>query len=174
VLSAGWLHGGVLHILFNMSVVRQMAPATADVYGPGRMVIIYTAGSVAGFALSSIAGAYFPALPLLRGGSFTVGASASIAGLIGAIMYYGRRGGSGMARSFASRYIVMLLIIGFFPGIDNYAHAGGFGGGYLMARFLDPLKPERIDHIALAVVLLALSMLSIIASFLHGLQFLGA
>ena len=40
-----------------------------------------------------------------------------------------------------------MLIIGFFmPGIDNYAHIGGFAGGYLAARVLDPLKPERIDH----------------------------
>jgi rhomboid protease GluP len=170
VLSAGWLHGSLLHIFFNMSVVRQMAPATADVYGPGRMVIIYTAGSIAGFALSSLAAIYLPRLPLLAGSPLTVGASASIAGLIGAIMYYGRRGASGMARSYASRYIVMLVIIGFLPGIDNYAHAGGFGGGYLAARFLDPLKPERVDHLALALLCLALSVLSIIVSVIQGLQ----
>ena len=59
------------------------------------------------------------------------------------------------------------------PGIDNYAHAGGFGGGYLAARLLDPMKPERIDHIAIAVGCLALSILSIVASVLHGFQFLG-
>jgi rhomboid protease GluP len=172
VLSAGWLHGGLLHILFNMSVVRQMAPATADVYGPGRMIIIYTAGSVAGFALSSIAGAYFPPLPLLAGSRLTVGASASIAGLIGAIMHYGQRGASGMARSYASRYVVMLVIIGLLPGIDNYAHAGGFAGGYLAARLLDPLKPERVDHLAIAVVCLVLSMISIVVSVIHGLPIL--
>ena len=55
VLSAGWLHGSLLHILFNMMWVRQLAPATAEMYGPGRMVIIYTAAGVAGFALSSFA-----------------------------------------------------------------------------------------------------------------------
>ena len=42
VLSAGWLHGGVLHILFNMMWVRQLGPAVADIYGAARMVIIYT------------------------------------------------------------------------------------------------------------------------------------
>jgi rhomboid protease GluP len=175
VLSAGWLRGGILHILFNMSVVRQMAPPTADVYGPGRMIIIYIAGSVCGFALSSVMGQFFSFLPWpLSPGSFTVGASASIAGLIGAIMYFGRRGGSGMARGYASRYILMLVIIGFLPGIDNYAHAGGFAGGYLAARYLDPLKPERIDHIAIAVVLLGLSLLSVVFSIVHGLQFVRA
>ena len=35
VLSAGWLHGSLLHILFNMMWVRQPAPATAEIYGPG-------------------------------------------------------------------------------------------------------------------------------------------
>jgi rhomboid protease GluP len=172
VLSAGWLHGSALHILFNMSVVRQMAPPTADVYGPGRMVIIYTAACVAGFALSTVAGFFLAGLPWpLSPGRATLGASASIAGLIGAIMHYGNRGGSGMARSYASRYILMLVIIGLFPGIDNYAHAGGFGGGYLMARYLDPLKPERIDHIAIALVCLAASLLSVVVSIVHGLQF---
>ena len=42
ILSAGWLHGGALHILFNMMWVRQIGPAVADIYGAGRMVIIYT------------------------------------------------------------------------------------------------------------------------------------
>jgi hypothetical protein len=59
------------------------------------------------------------------------------------------------------------------PGIDNYAHAGGFGGGWLAARVLDPLKPERIDHIGIAVVCLALSLISIAASVFFGLDYLG-
>jgi rhomboid protease GluP len=174
VLSAAWLHGSALHILFNMMWVRQLAPATADLYGPGRMVIIYTAAGVAGFALSSFAGAYLPDLFFLRGGQFTVGASASIFGLLGALVYYGRRGGSSMVGSQALSYALMLGVFGFImPGIDNYAHAGGFGGGYLAAQLLDPLKPERIDHIAIAVVCLAASILSIIWSVIHGFQFLS-
>ena len=39
----------LLHILFNMLWVRQLGPATADIYGPGRMIIIYTVAGVAGF-----------------------------------------------------------------------------------------------------------------------------
>jgi len=172
ILSAGWLHGGVLHIFFNMMAVRQLAPAVADLYGPGRMVIIYTVGSVAGFALSSFAGAYVPSFFFLRGSSFTLGASAAIAGLIGAMLHYGHRSGSSITRSYASQYILMLVIMGFLiSGIDNYAHAGGFGGGYVAARLLDPLKPERIDHIGIALGCLALSILSVVASVLHGLQF---
>lgn len=169
VLSAGWLHGGVLHILFNMMWVRQLAPATADLYGPGRTVIIYTMAGVAGFALSSFAGAYLPNLLLLRGGQFTVGASASIFGLLGALVYYGRRGGSSAIGSQALTYALMLGVFGvIMPGIDNYAHAGGFGGGWLAARLLDPLKPERVDHIVVALVCLGASLLSIAVSFAHA------
>jgi rhomboid protease GluP len=172
VLSAGWLHGGALHILFNMMWIRQLAPAAADLYGPGRMVIIYTVGGVAGFALSSFAGAYLPNLLFLRGGQFTVGASAAIFGLLGALVYYGRRGGSRMVGSEALSYALMLGVFGFLmPGVDNYAHAGGFGGGYLAAQILDPLKPERIDHIGIAVACLGASVIAVVASVLHGLQF---
>jgi len=173
VLSAAWLHAGILHILFNMLAVRQLAPPTADIYGPARMVIIYVVAGVCGFLLSSVAGAYFPALPFLAGGQFTVGASAPIAGLIGALLHYGRRGGSGMARSYASSYILMLVVYGLMlPGIDNYAHAGGFGGGYMAAMVLDPLKPERVDHIVIAVICLGLSLAAVIASVITGLPFL--
>jgi rhomboid protease GluP len=173
VLSAGWLHGGALHILFNMMWVRQLAPATADIYGPARMVIIYTAAGVGGFLLSSFAGAYVPGFFFLQGGRFTVGASAPIFGLLGALVYYGRRSGSSMVGSQALSYALMLGIFGFvMPGIDNYAHAGGFGGGYLAAKTLDPLEPERIDHMVIAMLCLAASLISVVASFVHGVQFL--
>jgi membrane associated rhomboid family serine protease len=171
VLSAAWLHAGLLHILFNMMAVRQLAPPTADFYGPGRMVIIYTAGAIAGFTLSSVAGAYFPRVPFLSGSSFTVGASASISGLIGALMYYGRRSGSGIVKAQASQFVLMLVVYGFLmPGIDNYAHAGGFGGGYVVAMFLDPLTPERGDHLLIAVICLAASIVSVVASVISGLR----
>ena len=167
VLSAAWLHAGLLHILFNMMAVRQLAPPTADLYGPGRTVIIYTAGSIAGFTLSSLAAVFLPALPFLRGSPFTVGASASICGLIGALLYYGHRSGSTLVRSEATRFIIMIALYGFImPGIDNYAHAGGVGGGYLAGMILDPMKPERGDHVLIAILCLVASIASIVASVL--------
>jgi hypothetical protein len=36
---------------------------------------------------------------------------------------------------------------------------------------LDPLTPERLDHMVMALVCLAASLLSIVVSVLHGLQF---
>jgi rhomboid protease GluP len=173
ILSAGWLHGGALHILFNMMWVRQLAPATAEMYGPGRMVIIYIAAGAAGFALSSFAGAFLPPLLFLRGGQFTVGASAAIFGLLGALVYYGRRSGSSHVGSQAKSFALMMGLFGFImPGVDNYAHGGGFVGGYLMGRLLDPLKPERVDHIVIALLCLGASLVSVLVSVMHGVQFL--
>lgn len=170
ILSASWLHGGLLHILFNMIWIRQLAPAVAELYGPGRMVIIYTVAGAVGFALSSLAGAYLWFLPFLAGAQFTVGASAAIFGLLGALVYYGRRTGSNVVHSQAVYYAVTLFVFGLIMrGVDNYAHAGGFVGGYVASRLLDPLKPERINHLFYALVCLAVSILSIIVSVIHGL-----
>lgn len=174
VLTAGWLHGSALHILFNMLWVRDLAPVTADLYGPGRMVIIYTVAGVTGFTLSSLAGHYLWWVPIffLRGGQLTVGASASIFGLFGALVYYGRRSGSRMVGTAGIQYALMLGLFGLvMPGVDNYAHAGGFAGGYLAARALDPLKPERVDHLVIAIACLAVSILAIAGTFLYTFQF---
>jgi rhomboid protease GluP len=170
VLSAGWLHASLLHIAFNMMWIRQLAPAVGDLYGPGRMVIIYTVAGVTGFALTSVVGPALGFLPFLHGAPITVGASAPIFGLLGALVHYGRRSGSSAVGSQAWYYAVVLFVFGFvMAGVDNYAHAGGFLGGYLASRLLDPLKAERIDHMAIALGCLVLTMLSIVVSVLHGL-----
>ena len=162
VLSAGWLHGGALHLLFNMMWVRNLGPATADIYGGARMVIIYSAASVGGFTVSSVAGLF--GIPLL-GSYMTVGASAPIFGLLGALMYYGRRGGSSMIHAEAKGYALALGLFGLImPGVDNGAHLGGFLAGYAMGMLLDPLKREQINHMVWAVICLALTALAILMS----------
>jgi rhomboid protease GluP len=167
VLSATWLHGSILHIFFNMLWIRQLAPAVVELYGAPRTVLIYTAAGIAGFTLSSSAGFLFAGVPIffLHGAQFTIGASAAIFGLLGALVYYGRRGGSRHISSQATSMAVVLFIFGFvMPNIDNYAHLGGFLGGYGMARWLDPLEPERIDQMIWALLCLAAAPASILAS----------
>jgi rhomboid protease GluP len=162
VLSAGWLHGGALHILFNMMSLRNLGPPTADLYGPARMVIIYTAGSVAGFALSSFAGLLN--IPFF-GAGVTVGASAPIFGLMGGLLYYGQRTGSSLVHGQAKSYLFGMLMSGFiFPGVDNAAHLGGALGGYVAGMFLDPQREERTGHMLVALACLVLTALSILAS----------
>jgi rhomboid protease GluP len=171
VLSAGWLHGGALHILFNMMWVRDLGPPVADIYGGARMVIIYTISSACGFLLSSIAGEIMPPVPLLGGASATLGASAAIFGLLGALVHYGRRGGSSMIRSHALGYAVSMFVFGLLmPGVDNYAHAGGFLGGYATSMWLDPLKPERVNHMVGALVCLLATVVAILASVIATLR----
>ena len=169
VLSAGWLHGSILHILFNMMWVRQLGPATADIYGPGRMVIVYTISGAAGFVASSVAGEFLGWMPIwfLRGASVTLGASASIFGLLGALVYYGRRGGSSMVHREAMGYAVTMFVMGLIlSGVDNYAHAGGFAGGYFAGMWLDPLKRERMDHLVGAAICVGLTALAILVSLI--------
>ena len=172
VLSAGWLHAGVIHIALNMYSFRQLGPPTADFYGPARTVIIFVLGSAAGFLLSSLAGHFLWWMPFrfLRGADLTVGASAGIFALIGALAYYGRRTGSSAVRTFITSNAVIWILWGvLMPGIDNYAHAGGFLGGYAASRILDPLTRERVDHMIIALGCLVLSAIAVIASFVAGL-----
>ena len=170
-LSAGWLHASLLHIFMNMYWVRQMGPAMTDILGPARTVIIYTAGGVAGFALSSFAGEYLPPIPFLHGAGFTVGASAPVFGLIGALYHYGRTSSS-IAKQMAQSIIVQAVLFGIVmgnSGIDNFAHLGGFAGGYFTSAFLNPMTRERGDHMLIAIGCLVATVLSIAASFLTGL-----
>jgi rhomboid protease GluP len=173
VLSAGWLHGGALHILFNVMWVRQLGPDVADMYGGARMVIIYTIGSVCGFLLSSSLPFSPVPIPFFHGAGWTLGASAPIFGLLGALVHYGRRGGSSLVGSQALNYALTLGVFGLIvPGIDNAAHLGGFIGGFLASKWLDPLKPERMDHFIAAAVCLVATLLAVLASFILELPVL--
>ena len=182
VLSAGWLHGSILHIFFNLYWVRTLAPPVARLYGPGRMVMIYVVASVVGFVMSSTAillvDRVYGVFPLggmglarvMGAARHTLGASAALMGLLGALVHYGRRGGSSDVGRWAWGYAILFFVFGLvIGGIDNWAHLGGFLGGWLMARLLDPLKPERIDHVVAALLCLVASALAIVASVLTAL-----
>jgi rhomboid protease GluP len=68
-----------------------------------------------------------------------------------------------------------MLLFGFIlPGVDNWAHLGGLGGGYIMARWLDPLLPERGNHMIGAVLCLVLSLAAILASVVSALPIFRA
>ncbi len=173
VLSAGWLHGGAIHILFNMMWVRQLAPATSMVFGPGRMLVVYLISSVVGFLASSFGGAFLQPLSFLMGGhpyAISVGASAAVFGLLGALVYAGRKGVASQLGRQAWGYALALFVFGLLvPGVDNWAHLGGFVGGYALAAVLNPHRPEGADHVALALGLLVATVASIAMSLIVGL-----
>jgi rhomboid protease GluP len=171
VLTAGWLHGGILHIFFNVLWIRQLGPEIANLYGAGRMILIYTAAGITGFTLSSVM--YFLNVPFF-GAGVTVGASASIFGFLGALVHYGRRTGSSHIGQAGLQYALFMGVMGFiFPGVDNAAHLGGFIGGYLTSLILDPLKKERIDHIAAALACLVLTLVALLFTLYKVIPLLG-
>jgi membrane associated rhomboid family serine protease len=55
-----------------------------------------------------------------------------------------------------------------FPGTDNYAHAGGFLGGYAVSAVLNPFTRERGNHMLVALGCVAATLLAIVVSLLHG------
>lgn len=162
LLSAGWLHAGLLHIGFNLYWIRLLAPETAELYGAGRMVVIYTISSIVGFFVSSSIGLL---VPFFSGAGLTVGASAPILGLLGALVHYGRRTGSSIVGRQAWSYAIFMIAFGFLMrGVDNWAHLGGFAGGYLASMLVDPRRPERGNDFVLALICLVATAASIVAS----------
>ena len=129
LFAASFLHGGILHIVFNMMALYQLGPFVLREFGLHRFINIYILTGVVGFAVSVLAGV-----------RFTIGASASVCGLIGAIIYYGKsRGGSYGEAIFkqALSWVIGLIIFGFlFSGINNWAHGGGLLSGLLIAYWM--------------------------------------
>lgn len=165
VLSAGWLHAGLLHIGFNLYWIRILAPETAELYGPGRMVTLYTVSSITGFAASSVAPVLH--IPLL-GAGLTVGASAPILGLLGAMVAYGRRTGSGIVGRTAWSYAIFMIVFGFLmSGVDNAAHLGGFAGGFLTGYVMDPRKQETGNYTMVAILCILATVAAIVASLVR-------
>lgn len=176
VLSAGWLHGSLIHIFFNMYWVRILVPQVAELFGAARTIIIYVLASAFGFIMSSTAPiAILWVAPQLQGvlsvfpgyGLFTLGASAALMGMWGALVHYSRRTGSRNMRRWAWQNAIYFLAFGLIMrGVDNWAHLGGFLGGWFVAMFLDPLKPERTNQSIVAALCLLASLGAIVASLM--------
>lgn len=156
LLAANYLHAGILHISFNMFAFYQLAPLAVNEYGGYRMLIIYTLSGIVGYLVSYWAGV-----------AFTIGASAAICGLIGAILYYAKSRGGAYGNALYRQvggWIVALFVFGFLvPDINNWAHGGGIVAGIVLGFLLDyrERRQENLLHKILAggcvlVTLLAL------------------
>ena len=147
LISASFLHGGILHIFFNMVALRQLATVVNREYGVYRMFIIYTVSGIVGFLISYLAGV-----------AFTIGASASVCGLVGALMYYGKSRGGIYGRNLYRQifiWVIFLFVFGLVvPGINNWGHGGGLLAGILFGFRLgyQEEKQEDLLHRILAGV----------------------
>ena len=147
LVSANFLHGGILHIFFNMVAFRQLAPLIIQEFGAYRTVIVYLLGGTLGFLVSYLAGV-----------EKTIGASAAVCALIGASLYYGKSRGGEYGRAIYKQigvWALMLFAFGFLvPGINNWGHGGGIAAGALLGFLLGyrDRSPERLVHKLLAGV----------------------
>jgi rhomboid protease GluP len=122
LVTAGFLHGGAIHILMNSWVLFDVGAQVEQIYGARRLVVIYFVSTVGGFVAST-----------MWSNSLSIGASAGLFGLIGAMIALGVRYKSSVGsaiRGFYMRWAMYGLVIGLLPGIDNAAHVGGLAAGF--------------------------------------------
>jgi len=153
LITAIYLHGGILHIFFNMLWLRQLGHMVQDLFGTSRTFLIFTIAGVVGFIAS-----------FMFGINFTIGASGSIFGLLGALIYYGRKRGGHFGTAIyrqVGSWAIILFIFGFMmPGVNNFAHAGGFIGGYLSAMVFgfNEMSRSNASHKFMAMVVLGMTI----------------
>lgn len=155
LLTSMFLHGSILHIVFNMYVLVVLGPTLERILGHGRFLLVFLisglGGSVASYALSAPT-------------TFSVGASGAIFGLMGALLVAGRR-----LRFDVNMVLILIginLAIGFvFSGIDWRAHLGGLLTGAALAAVMElPDGKSRrvfeyVGSIGIVVVLIGVAAL---------------
>ncbi|MGD1090786.1 MAG: rhomboid family intramembrane serine protease [Bryobacteraceae bacterium] len=151
LVTAGFLHGGLIHILMNSWVLFDLGAQVEEHYGTARYIVLYFVSTVTGFLASSY---WSPAL--------SIGASAGILGLIGAMIAVGVRDRSSYGaamRSVYMRWVFYIILIGLLPifATDNAAHIGGLAGGFVIAYICGTpgysAAKERIWQIAAGLAL---------------------
>jgi rhomboid protease GluP len=170
LVSANYLHGGILHIVFNMIALYQIGPLVLREYGANRLIGLYTLGGIFGFLVSYFAGV-----------RLTLGASAAVCSLIGASLYYGKSRGGTYGQAIykqISGWVLMLFIFGFMvPGINNWGHGGGIVGGIFLGYFLgyQERSRENLFHKSLAGVCVVLTVAVLAWAILSSVyyRFLG-
>src|SRR5260370_27714002 len=116
-VTAIFLHGGILHIVFNMWVLMDIGPMVEEMYGSARYLFLYTVTGAAGYLVSSFAG------------NHSVGASGSLLGLVGVLLATttGRKSPAAQSlRSALIRWLGYITVFGLIMrGTDNFAPFGG-------------------------------------------------
>ncbi len=163
LVSANFLHGSLLHILFNMMAFWQLAPFILREYGTYRLIILYIVGGAFGYWLSYMAGVHL-----------TIGASAAICAFIGAALYYGKSRGGVYGQAVykqVSGWVMGLFFFGLLiPGINNWGHGGGLLAGIaigFLAGYREK-RPENFGHRILAITLVIVTVLVIAWAVVSG------
>ena len=133
LVTGMFLHGGLIHIGFNMMVLLDIGPIVEELYGSARYLFIYTVTGIAGFALSVF---HHPA----------VGASGAILGLIGVLIAVTTKRSGIQMKEMRSRlisWVVSIFAIGLLTGgmVDNWGHFGGLAAGFLLGKYMEDRLP---------------------------------
>jgi rhomboid protease GluP len=163
LITAIFLHGGVVHIAVNSMSLYMFGPQMERLYGPRKYFIIYLIAGITGYIMSF---AFSPAS--------SVGASGAIFGLVGAGIVFPLRYRDRIPARARNQILSQLIMVaainliggGMAKGIDNSAHIGGLLGGGLVALFLEPdalaRGPRRsVAEMALTAVTVALIALTV-------------
>ena len=156
LLTAIYLHGSLLHIFFNVMWIRNLGPAVTESFGPARAFVIFNVAGVVGFLVSN-----------LVSHSPSIGASGAIFGLLAALIVYGRRVGHASLSAQVWQWAVIMFAMGFImPSVNNWAHAGGFAGGWLAAQAMRSNERRESNAVMiLAFLLLAATLVGFVLSF---------
>jgi rhomboid protease GluP len=157
VLSADFVHIGLIHIGMNMFALVQLGRESEPLVGSGRYALTYVLTGMAGF-WTSIEWAHLQHLALP-----TAGASASLFGILGMLLGWliGRRDPNW--KQFAIRAVIYSLLFGFFLRANNAAHVGGLIAGIVFG-FAWANERRPYQRSGLANVLGGLAMLGAVAS----------
>ncbi len=116
-----FLHANLFHLIFNCYALYIIGMQLESFLGKWKYLAVYLLSGLAGSALS-----------IFMSTGFSVGASGAIFGLLGSLVYFGyhyRVYLETVVKSQIIPLIVINLLIGLMPGIDNWAHVGGLIGG---------------------------------------------
>ena len=119
LITAGFLHGSIIHLLFNVYILWVLGSQLENIAGKAKFILIYF-GSLLGGSLASYLFSPF--------GSYSIGASGAIFGLMGAMLVVGRERNLDISQ--ITTLVVINVVIGFvLSGIDWRAHLGGLAAG---------------------------------------------
>lgn len=153
IVTAGFVHSGLIHLLFNMIVLWWLGGALERYAGSLRFGVIYLASLIWGSA-----GAL-----LLAPDALTVGASGGIYGLMAALLVLERQQGIALLGSGVGVFLLLNLAITFIiPGISIGGHLGGLVGGVLAALVLSGLGRRHMAYGRLAPAII-LAMAAVLA-----------
>jgi rhomboid protease GluP len=158
LVTAMFLHGGLIHIGFNMMALMQFGPALEELYGSARYLFFYVVTGAFGFLVSAGLG------------NHSLGASGALLGLVGLMLAVTTKRGGAYMRELRSRLIssvVILFALGFMGmGMDNYAHAAGLAAGFGLGKIFADRQPMNASERRTAYALGWLAALVVIISFL--------